>query len=67
MARTPRATRNDSKTLCVEFPLRPGYRAQVVIPVDMTHAEAERLQAFIRSLAQDDTDAKPATRDKGGA
>lgn len=37
--------------LALPFPLRPGYLAQVVIPRDMTKAEAIRLCAFIQTLA----------------
>lgn len=37
--------------LALPFPLRPGYLAQVVIPRDMTKAEAARLCAFIQTLA----------------
>lgn len=37
--------------LALPFPLRPGYLAQVVIPRDMTKAEAGRLCAFIQTLA----------------
>jgi hypothetical protein len=41
------------ETLCMPFPLRPGYLAQVVVPRDMTRDEAERLCAFVNSLAHD--------------
>jgi hypothetical protein len=34
------------------FPLRAGYMAQVVLPRDMTKKEAERLCAFVMSLAK---------------
>jgi len=37
--------------LALPFPLRAGYLAQVVIPRDMTKAEAGRLCAFIQTLA----------------
>jgi hypothetical protein len=37
--------------LALPFPLRPGYLAQVIIPRDMTKAEAARLCAFISTLA----------------
>lgn len=42
------------RTVCLPFPLRPGYLAQVLVPADMTRAEANRLEAFIMSLAQPD-------------
>lgn len=38
------------QTLVYPFPLG-GYMAQLVIPRDLTQAEAERLCEFIRSLA----------------
>ena len=38
--------------LALPFPLRPGHLAQVVIPIDMTKDEADRLCAFIQTLAQ---------------
>lgn len=39
--------------LVMPFPLRPDYLAQVVIPRDMTKVEAQRLCAFIQTLAQE--------------
>ncbi len=38
-------------SLAMPFPLRVGYLAQIVIPRDMTKAEAVRLCAFIQTLA----------------
>ncbi|MFP3477990.1 hypothetical protein [Burkholderia ambifaria] len=38
--------------LALPFPLRPGHLAQIVIPIDMTKDEADRLCAFIQTLAQ---------------
>lgn len=35
-----------------DYPLRPDYMAQIVVPRDMTEREAERLCEFIKSLAQ---------------
>jgi hypothetical protein len=37
--------------LVLPFPLRHGYTAQVVVPVDMTIDEAKRFCAFVTSLA----------------
>jgi hypothetical protein len=37
-----------------EVPLRPGVTARVVLPVDLTAEEAERLCEVIRSLAFSD-------------
>jgi hypothetical protein len=42
-------------SICNDFPLRPGYLAQVVIPRDMTQAEAARLAEFIKSMALPDS------------
>lgn len=39
--------------LVMPFPLRPDYLAQIVIPRDMTKSEAQRLCAFIQTLAQE--------------
>ncbi len=39
-------------SLCFEYPLRPDYLAQLVLPRDMTKSEADRLCALIRSLVQ---------------
>jgi hypothetical protein len=36
--------------LCLPFPLRPDFLAQLVVPLDMTKAEADRLSAFVASL-----------------
>lgn len=41
-----------TQTLVLPFPLRKGYLAQVVVPRDLTKDEAERLSAFVTSLAQ---------------
>lgn len=40
--------------LSLEFPLRPDFLAQIVIPRDMKAAEAQRLSRFIMALAQDE-------------
>lgn len=40
-------------SLALPFPMRQGFLAQIVIPRDMTKAEASRLCAFIQTLAQD--------------
>jgi|PlaIllAssembly_1097288.scaffolds.fasta_scaffold1856607_2 hypothetical protein len=36
--------------LCLPYPLRPDFLAQVVVPRDMTIVEAERLCAFVLAL-----------------
>lgn len=38
--------------MCYDFPLRPTFLAQAVLPRDMTSQEAARLCAFIMALAQ---------------
>lgn len=40
-------------SLALPFPMRHGFLAQIVIPRDMTKAEASRLCAFIQTLAHD--------------
>jgi hypothetical protein len=39
--------------LSLEFPMRNDFLAQVVVPRNMTHAEAVRFTRFIMTLAQD--------------
>lgn len=38
-------------SLVLPFPLRPDFAAQIILPRDMTKAEADRLCAFIQALA----------------
>lgn len=38
--------------LCMPFPIRSHFMAQIVVPRDMTAAEAERLCVFVRTLAE---------------
>lgn len=42
-----------SAGLSLDFPLRKDFLAQVVVPRDMTSAEANRLSAFVKTLASD--------------
>lgn len=42
-------------SICNDFPLRPGYLAQIVVPRDMTTVEAARLAEFIKALALPDS------------
>jgi hypothetical protein len=39
--------------LSLEFPMRPDFLAQVVIPRDMSKDEARRFTAFVMTLAHD--------------
>jgi len=39
-----------SQSLCYEYPLRPNYLVQLVLPRDLTVSEAARLCGFIRAL-----------------
>jgi len=39
------------QNLVLPYPLRPGYLAQIIVPLDMTKDEAARLCAFISTLA----------------
>lgn len=43
----------DDMSLPIPFPLRPGFVAQVVIPRNLTTAEAKRLSTFILALGND--------------
>lgn len=38
-------------SLCYDYPLRPDFLAQLVVPRDISRAEAKRLCAFIETLA----------------
>jgi len=40
--------------LALDYPIRPDFMAQVVVPRNLTMAEARRLEAFIMSLAIDE-------------
>ena len=44
-----------ASSLSLQFPIRADFRAQVVIPADITLNEAKRLGAFLLTLAQDYT------------
>jgi hypothetical protein len=39
--------------LALEYPLRPGFLAQVVVPADLTVDEARRMGAFLLTLSPD--------------
>lgn len=41
---------NGIPALCLDYPLRPQFLAQLVVPRDMNTAEAKRLCAFIETL-----------------
>lgn len=41
---------SDADRWCYEYPLRPDFTAQVVLPRDLTTAEAKRLCAMIETL-----------------
>ncbi len=47
------------------FPLRPGVRASLSLPEDLTHREARRLATFIDSLSVDEQAALPGGRKRG--
>jgi len=40
--------------LTLDYPLRPDFLAQVVIPRDLTTEEARRMVAFLLALTSDD-------------
>lgn len=45
--------------LCLDFPMRPDFLAQIVVPRHMTLAEAKRLCAFIETLVTPDSAEAP--------
>jgi hypothetical protein len=53
--------------LAHEFPLRPDFMVQLVLPVNLTTKEARRLAAFLLTLADDDDQTivtNPSTADE---
>ena len=38
--------------ICLPFPIRPDFLAQIVAPINMTKDEANRLCVFVMCLAQ---------------
>lgn len=47
----------ENQQVAYDFPIRPGRLARLVLPMDLTVAEAERLGEFVRSLAFPDQEA----------
>ena len=45
--------RQPSNSMALDYPLRSDLLAQVVVPRDLTVAEAERMGAFLLTLAVD--------------
>jgi hypothetical protein len=41
---------NGKAWLAMRFPLRPDFVAEIIIPRDLTSAEADRLAAFIKAI-----------------
>lgn len=52
-----------TQRLVFPFPVRPNFMAQLVIPRDMTKAEADRLCAFVMSLAASSPPAMQAQKE----
>ena len=48
--------------LALNFPLRPDFLAEIVVPFDLTPREAERLAAFIKALPM--PEGEPSTGDE---
>ena len=48
-----------TQALVLPFPIRPKYLAQIVVPRDMTKQEADRLCAFVMSVAAPATGEPP--------
>ncbi len=54
-AKPPQASRPTAGPLITyPFPLRPGTLVSIELPPDLTHGEAQRLAAFVESLAIED-------------
>ena len=51
--RSGRVRAGSSQTVIHQLPLRPDLLVQVELPVDLTQADADRVAAFVRSLAFD--------------
>ena len=47
----PAVGTSTGQNLVLPYPLRPGYLAQIIVPLDMTKDEAARLCSFISTLA----------------
>lgn len=43
-----------TRSMVYPFPIRGNYRAQLVLPEDLTTLEAKRLSAFIQTLVIDE-------------
>ena len=41
-----------TKQICLPFPIRRDFIAQIIVPANMTQDEADRLCAFVMFLAQ---------------
>lgn len=54
-AEPPRSTTPIVGLIEYPFPLRPGLRARLMLPEDLSAAEANRIAAFVRTLAFEDT------------
>lgn len=52
-AAQPPAGSGDTSGIQLQFPVRPGFLAQVVVPPDLTVEEARRMGAFLLTLAPD--------------
>ena len=48
----PQLLPHQERALVLPFPLRSDFLAQITVPIDMTKEEADRLCAFVQSLAQ---------------
>lgn len=49
------------------FPLRPGLRAHLVLPVDLTREDAERIAGFVASLAFAESGVEEMNRTTSGS
>jgi hypothetical protein len=57
----------DTASTCYEYPLRPDYLAQLVLPREITVIEAARLCDFIRTLVIEPSTAEASAQRQGDA
>ncbi len=55
---------NKSRALAYDFPLRPDFLAQLVLPVNITEREAKKLGAFLLTLVQEQEEPETVPPDR---
>lgn len=62
-AAAPAGAKHEPEFITYPFPLRPGLRAHLELPEDLTASEADRLGAHLRTLVVSPAGARPAERE----